>query len=96
MASAPAVADRVHRSRRRYRRAALSLAVSLAAKGVALVTLFASVPPSIAYLGAERFGLWMTALSAAGLLSFANFAEAFGDADISGGFANSVCEKGLP
>ncbi len=72
MAPASAVAESAHRSRRRYRRATLTLAVSLGAKGAALLALLASVPPSLAYLGGERFGLWMTALSAAGLLGIAN------------------------
>jgi O-antigen/teichoic acid export membrane protein len=55
----------------RYRRATLTFLTSLAVKGVALATLFFSVRLSLAYLGSERFGLWMTALSAAALLSFA-------------------------
>jgi O-antigen/teichoic acid export membrane protein len=73
MPPASAVAASADRSRRRYRRATLTLAVSLAAKGAALLALLASVPPSLAYLGSERFGLWMTALSAAGLFGIANF-----------------------
>lgn len=72
MPPAAAGAESAHHSRRRYRRATLTLAVSLVAKGAALLALLASVPPSLAYLGSERFGLWMTALSAAGLLSIAN------------------------
>jgi O-antigen/teichoic acid export membrane protein len=60
------------RSRERYRRAALTFAATVATKTVALAALLISVPLGIGYLGGERFGVWMTALSAAGLLSFAN------------------------
>jgi O-antigen/teichoic acid export membrane protein len=60
------------RSRERYRRAAFTFLASIIVKGVALLTLFTSVPLSLGYLGSERFGLWMTALSAVGLASFAN------------------------
>jgi len=57
----------------RWRRAGLTFAVSLAVKGVALATLLGSVKLGLDYLGPERFGVWMTVASAAGLLSFANF-----------------------
>jgi hypothetical protein len=60
------------RSRERYRRAALTFAATVTTKTVALAALLISVPLGIGYLGSERFGVWMTALSAAGLLSFAN------------------------
>jgi len=59
------------RSDGRYRRATLTFVAWIAVKAVALATLLASVPVSIAYLGSERFGVWTTAVSAAGLLSFA-------------------------
>jgi O-antigen/teichoic acid export membrane protein len=67
-----APAQREHgRGAERYRRATLTFMTALAVKGVALATLFFSVRLALAYLGSERFGLWMTALSAAALLSFA-------------------------
>jgi O-antigen/teichoic acid export membrane protein len=59
------------RSEERYRRAAVTFLASIATKGVALAVLLISVPLGLGYLGSERFGLWMTAVSAAGLLSFA-------------------------
>lgn len=59
------------RSRERYRRAAVTFAAQLAGQGVALIVLLASVPLALGYLGRERFGLWMTAVAAAELLSFA-------------------------
>ncbi|HEX6842826.1 MAG TPA: oligosaccharide flippase family protein [Stellaceae bacterium] len=60
------------RSRERYRRAAATFAAQLASQGVALLVLLASVPLALGYLGRERFGLWMTAVAAAELLSFAS------------------------
>jgi O-antigen/teichoic acid export membrane protein len=59
------------RGAERYRRATLTFLTALAVKGVALLTLFFSVKLGLSYLGSERFGLWVTALSAAALLSFA-------------------------
>lgn len=59
------------RSQERYRRAAVTFVAAIAVRGVALLALFISVPLSVSYLGSERFGVWMTALSAAGLLGFA-------------------------
>jgi hypothetical protein len=60
------------RSGERYRRAAVTLLASIATKGVALAVPVISVPLGLRYLGSERFGVWMTRVSAAGLLSFAN------------------------
>ena len=60
------------RSRERYRRAAVTFVTALASQGVALLVLIASVPLALGYLGGERFGLWMTAVAAAELLSFAS------------------------
>jgi O-antigen/teichoic acid export membrane protein len=60
------------RSRQRYRRAAATFVAALAGQGVALAVLLVSVPLSLGYLGRERFGLWMTVVAAAELLSFAS------------------------
>jgi hypothetical protein len=60
------------RSGERYRRAAVTFLASIATTGVALAVLLVSVPLGLRYLGSERFGVWMTGVSAAGLLSFAN------------------------
>ncbi|WP_428423399.1 lipopolysaccharide biosynthesis protein [Methylibium sp.] len=46
-----------------------SVLANFASKGVSLVSLFVSVPLTIAYLGPERFGVWMTIASLASLLS---------------------------
>jgi O-antigen/teichoic acid export membrane protein len=58
------------RSDERFRRASLSAATSAAAKGVALVTTAVSVPLTLGYLGAERFGVWMTLSALIALLGF--------------------------
>jgi O-antigen/teichoic acid export membrane protein len=59
------------RSRRRYWRAGVTFLAWIATKAVALLALYVSVPLAVGYLGAERYGVWMTAISAAGLLGFA-------------------------
>ena len=58
------------RSHERFRRASLSAAASAAAKGIALVTSLVSVPLTLGYLGAERFGVWMTLSAIVALLGF--------------------------
>lgn len=61
------------RSRERYRRAALTALASVAARAVTIVTSLLTVRLTIRYLGAERYGLWMTATSVVSLLMFADF-----------------------
>jgi len=58
------------RSHERFRRASLSALASTAAKGIALVTSLVSVPLTLGYLGAERFGVWMTLSAIIALLGF--------------------------
>ncbi len=58
------------RSNERFRRASLSAATSLAAKGIALVTTAVSVPLTLGYLGSDRFGVWMTLSALIALLGF--------------------------
>jgi len=72
-------------SRERYRRAALTALAALASKGLTLLTLLVSVPLTVNYLGAERFGLWM-AVSA--LIAFLNLLD-FG---VGNGLLNRVVE----
>src|SRR5262245_34846746 len=60
-------------SRERYRRIALTTGTSVLAKGVGLLTMLISVPLTVHYLGAERFGLGMTVSSLIALLGFADF-----------------------
>ncbi len=72
-------------SKERYRRAALAALAAMASKGLSLVTLLVSVPLTVRYLGAERFGLWM-AVSA--LIAFLNLLD-FG---VGNGLLNRVVE----
>lgn len=72
-------------SKERYRRAALTALGALASKGVTLLTLLVSVPLTVEYLGAERFGLWMTI---SGLVAFLNLLD-FG---LGNGVLNQVVE----
>ena len=72
-------------SKERYRRAALTALTALASKGTTLLTLLVSVPLTVNYLGAERFGLWM-AISA--LFAFLNLLD-FG---VGNGLLNRVVE----
>lgn len=58
------------RSNERFRRASLSAATSVVAKGTAFVTTAVSVPLTLSYLGSERFGVWMTLSALIALLSF--------------------------
>ena len=61
------------RSKERYRRAALTTIASTTARGIGILTSLISVPLSLKYLGSERFGLWMTIVSLALLVQFADF-----------------------
>ena len=46
--------------RERYRRAGLTASTSFIAKGLTMLMSFVSVPLTIHYLGAERYGVWLT------------------------------------
>jgi len=48
------------RGRERYRRAGLTASTSYVAKGLTVLTGFVSVPLTVHYLGAERYGVWLT------------------------------------
>lgn len=58
------------RSNERYRLALLSMIANVISRGVAMLVMVLMVRLTIPYLGAERFGVWMTIASFAGLLSF--------------------------
>lgn len=73
------------RSAQRYRRAAWTSVAMGADRGLALAVGLLTVPMTIKYLGAERFGLWMTISSAVALMQFA-------DLGIGNGLLNKIAE----
>jgi O-antigen/teichoic acid export membrane protein len=73
------------RGRERYRRLALSVLASVGLRGVTTVITLASVPLALGYLGAERYGLWMTIASVTALMAFA-------DLGLGNGLMNLVSE----
>src|ERR1700722_10191018 len=46
--------------RERYRRAGLTASASFISKALTIVISFVSVPLTVHYLGAERYGVWLT------------------------------------
>src|SRR6516162_4902938 len=46
--------------RERYRRASITASTSYISKGLTILTGFVSVPLTVRYLGAERYGVWLT------------------------------------
>jgi O-antigen/teichoic acid export membrane protein len=73
------------RSNERYRRAALTTVSSMLAHGLGIFTGLAWIHVSLAYLGKERYGLWMTVGS---LVAWANLAD-FG---VARGMQNHLSE----
>ena len=56
----------------RFRRVGLTTASSIAARGISFATSLITVPLTLHYLGAERYGLWATLSSIIALASFAD------------------------
>jgi O-antigen/teichoic acid export membrane protein len=75
----------VGRSDERYRRAALTTAASVIARGIALLAGLISVPLTFRYLGPERYGVWMVLVSIIAAMGFA-------DLGIGNGLMNAVSE----
>ena len=73
------------RAQERLRRVVLTAVVSGGARGISLLTTLISVPLTIDYLGAERYGLWMTISSTIAILGFADFG-------IGNGLVNAIAE----
>lgn len=71
------------RSKERYRRVVLTAGSSFVTKGVTVLTGLISIPLTLQYLGAERYGLWMTISSAVAFLTFA-------DLGLGNGLLNAV------
>ena len=66
------------RAQERHRRVALTAAAAALAKVVSVGTALISIPLTLHYLGAERFGMWMTISSLIAMLAFADFGIANG------------------
>lgn len=58
------------RSKERLRRAALTALAAGLCQAIALITPLVTIKVSLSYLGAERYGLWMTLTSLIGMLGF--------------------------
>lgn len=58
------------RSDERYRRAVITSAANLLSRGLAMGVMILTVSLTLPYLGAERFGVWMTIASFTAMLSF--------------------------
>jgi len=58
------------RSDERYRLAVLSMAANVVSRGISMLVIVLTVSLTIRYLGAERFGVWMTIASFVGMLTF--------------------------
>jgi O-antigen/teichoic acid export membrane protein len=58
------------RSKERYRKALLSILANVLSRALSLVLTLLSISLTLPYLGVERFGIWMTVASFAGLLTF--------------------------
>ena len=69
----------------RHRRIALTALASVAAKVISISTMLITVPLTLNYLGAERYGLWMTVSSVIAMMVFADFG-------IGNGLMNAVTE----
>ena len=58
------------RSDERYRLAVLSMAANVVSRGISMLVMVLTVSLTIGYLGAERFGVWMTIASFVAMLTF--------------------------
>ncbi len=73
------------RANERYRRIALTTITQVAAKGINILTALVSVPLALGYLGAERYGIWLTISSFIVILRFA-------DLGLGNGLLNVIAE----
>jgi len=73
------------RSKERHRRIMLTALASAAAKAITIATTLIIVPLTLNYLGAERYGLWMTISAVIAMMVFADFG-------IGNGLMNAIAE----
>lgn len=73
-------------SRSRWRRALITTLTNFGARGLSILTGLVSVPLTLGYLGAERYGVWMTISSVVVLLVFA-------DLGLGSGVVNAVSQS---
>lgn len=74
------------RARERHRRVILTAFAAAAAKVISVVSLLISIPLTLAYLGAERYGMWVTIGSLIAMMSFA-------DLGIGNGLLNVIADS---
>jgi O-antigen/teichoic acid export membrane protein len=79
------LSEQARRSHDRRRRVLLSAMAAGLAKALAVVTILISVPLTLGYLGAERYGMWMVISSLIAVLSFA-------DLGMGNGLLNAVAK----
>lgn len=79
------MASVVDRGADRHRRILLTSIANVFARGVTVLTSFATIPMTAKYLGHERFGLWMTISSFMALFAFA-------DLGMGNGLLNAVAQ----
>jgi O-antigen/teichoic acid export membrane protein len=58
------------RSNERYRLALYAVCANFASRGISMLVMVMTVSLTVPYLGSERFGVWMTISSLAGMLTF--------------------------
>lgn len=61
------------RADERYRLGRLTIAANLFARSISMIVMLLSISLTMPYLGAERYGAWMTIVGLAGVLSFLDF-----------------------
>jgi O-antigen/teichoic acid export membrane protein len=66
------------RSRERHRRVMLSAIAAAAARAISVATALITVPLTLHYLGAERYGMWMTMSSVITMFGFADLGMGYG------------------
>src|SRR4249920_3232401 len=71
------------RGKERYVRAVLTVASTVLNRGLATITLLISVPLTVRYLGAERYGVWLALSSLIEIMAHV-------DSGLSSGLVNAI------